>query len=65
MGISSLIAEGYWKVALHVVIMQSLKLSPVENWDGILIEGDALAGVTSLALENKEKKCNYNDYGIG
>ena len=50
-------AEEHWKVALLVAIMQLLKCSPVENWDGTLIERDA--GIIPLALENKEEKCHY------
>ena len=50
-------AEEHGKVALLVAIMQLLKCSPVENWDGTLIERDA--GIIPLALENKEEKCHY------
>ena len=46
-------AEEHWKVALLVAIMQLLKCSPVENWDGTLIERDAC--IIPLALENKEE----------
>ena len=45
-------------------MMQSLKLLPVGNWDGILVEGDALAGVVSDTGE-LGGKCNSEDYGTG
>lgn len=57
MGTLLLTAEEHWKVVLHVAIMQLLIRSPVENWDGTLIERDA--GIIPLALENKEEKCHH------
>lgn len=47
--------DGHWIVALCVVMIQLLKFlkfSPVENWIGPLAEGDALAGMASLTLED-------------
>ena len=57
MGTPLVRAEEHWKVAQLVAIMQLLKCSPAENWDGTLIERDA--GIIPLAPENKEEKCHY------
>ena len=57
MGTPLVTAEEHWKVAQLVAIMQLLKCSPAENWDGTLIERDA--GIIPLAPENKEEKCHY------
>ena len=64
MGTFSLEVGGSTNSPRHALAVQLLKLLPLVNWDGMLVEGNLGVGVLSTTSERLKGSSNYKVYGI-